>query len=246
MSFASEELRLRGRGEIYKVFDRISRRYDLANTLISFGQDARWRRALVSGVIRELNGKGDFVILDLGTGTGEVIRVFREYVGDSGLLVGIDMSENMLNVAKRKCGGCLGENVFFLMDAMYIGLVGSAVDAVTIAFGIRNVAEVDRCLEEIWRVLKPGGVLGILEFGLPQGSMWRNIYMVYLNYVLPGIGKVLTGEIRAYRYLGETICSFPSHEKFLELLFRMGFVGCTYKEFLGGAVLLYLAHKPKN
>ncbi len=246
MVSASEEIGLRSKGEIYKVFDRIAWRYDIANTLLSFGRDRYWRRALVRRVGEYLRGRDDFILLDLATGTGEVVREFRKNCGDGGVLVGVDMSEGMLYVARGKWGELRGKNYILLVDGMEMGIGDNAVDAVTVAFGIRNVADVRRALAEIWRVLDWGGVVGILEFGLPRWGVWRFVYSLYLNNLLPLMGRVLTGDVSAYKYLRDTIRSFPSHEGFVELLGEAGFVDCRYEEFLGGAVLLYLAQKRRN
>lgn len=246
MVSSSDELEMRRRGEIHKVFDRISHRYDLANSLLSFFQDKRWRRCLVGEIANRVLWGENSLLLDIATGTGEVVKVFREYSGSCGRVIGIDMSENMLAVARKKIMNCGGQNYFLVMDGMCMGVRDSIADGITMAFGIRNIADVMRALTEIRRVLKPGGVLGILEFGLPRWRVWKGIYLIYLRHLLPLVGKVLTGDIHAYRYLNDTIRSFPSHDKFLELLEKGGFVDCGYKEFLGGVVLLYLARKPQN
>lgn len=246
MVSSSDELEMRSRGEIHKVFDRISHRYDVANSLLSFFQDKRWRRYLVGEIANRVLWVENSLLLDIATGTGEVVKVFREYSGNCGRIIGIDMSENMLAVARKKILNFGGQNYFLVMDGMCMGVKDSIADGITMAFGIRNVADVTKALAEIRRVLKPGGVLGILEFGLPRWRIWKGIYLIYLSYLLPLIGKILTGDARAYRYLDQTIRSFPSHGRFLEVLEKEGFVDCVYKEFLGGIVLLYLARKPQN
>ncbi len=246
MFFPSAEMELRSKGEVYRVFDRIAGRYDLTNTLLSFGRDRCWRRSLVKGVAELLGGVGSFVLLDLATGTGEVVREFRRRIGENGVLVGVDMSEGMLYVAREKWRYLSGQNCILVMDAMRMGVGDGVVDAVTVAFGVRNFADVRGALSEVWRVLRRGGVVGILEFGLPEWWIWRNVYLVYLDYVMPGLGWILTGDGGAYRYLRDTIRGFPTRGSFVRLMEEVGFVDCRYEEYLGGVVLLYLARKGEN
>jgi demethylmenaquinone methyltransferase/2-methoxy-6-polyprenyl-1,4-benzoquinol methylase len=152
----------------------------------------------------------------------------------------------MLKVGLEKYKHRGDNDLFAVMDILDLGIKSNMVDVVTMAFGIRNVSEVRMALSEIFRVLKPGGQLLILEFGLPQKGLWRKTYLFYLKYILPYLGGVVTGCFSSYRYLTATICKFPSHDRFLQILVEEGFVETQWTEFNGGAVLLYSGHKPKR
>ncbi len=240
----NQELELRQKGEIFRLFNRIAKRYDITNHLLSLGQDIYWRRELIRQ-IRFDKGQ-EFYLLDLATGTGAVIKTFREFYPDDGYLIGIDLSEEMIRTGMDKLKQEKSQHLLAVMDVMCQGIKSETINAVTIAFGIRNVSDVRGAIREIYRVIKPGGQLLILEFGLPQKGIWRKSYLFYLRYILPYLGGIWTGCTSAYRYLSETICNFPSHEQFAILLQEAGFTNIKWIEFNRGAVLLYIATKPER
>ncbi|HOV31819.1 MAG TPA: ubiquinone/menaquinone biosynthesis methyltransferase [Candidatus Hydrogenedens sp.] len=241
----NKEHKLRQSGEIFRLFNRIAYRYDLTNHILSFGQDIYWRKKLIQQIDMSIEGK-DFYLLDLATGTGEVLRSFRNIYPEQRCAVGIDFAVEMLKVGFEKYNYNRDRDFFVVMDILNLGIDSDSVDVVTMAFGIRNVSEISMALNEIFRVLKPGGQLLILEFGLPQKGLWRKAYLFYLRYILPCLGGALTGCFSSYHYLTETICKFPSHNRFLQILTEEGFVKTQWTEFNGGAVLLYSGYKPKN
>lgn len=238
------EMELRQKGEIFRLFNRIAYKYDITNRLLSLGQDAHWRKELIRKI--KIDKEKDFFLLDLATGTGEVMKTFWDLYPDQGYLLGIDLSEGMIREGINKLTNYKQKHLFAVMDAMCTGIQSGTIDAVTMAFGIRNVSEVSVALKEIYRVLKPGGQVLILEFGLPRKGLWKKVYLLYLQYILPYLGGFWTGHPSAYRYLSETICNFPSHDNFLKLLQQAGFTDTKWKEFNYGAVLLYTAYKPNN
>ncbi|HOK09498.1 MAG TPA: bifunctional demethylmenaquinone methyltransferase/2-methoxy-6-polyprenyl-1,4-benzoquinol methylase UbiE [Candidatus Hydrogenedens sp.] len=241
-----KELQLREQGKIYLLFNKIADRYDITNRFLSFGQDSKWRNELIRHIQIPENTQ-TFYILDLATGTGEILKAYRRQYPDNGFIIGIDLAENMLRGAQEKF--CQEKNklwLFSIMDATQLGISTNSVDVVTIAFGIRNVSEIQTALQEIYRVLKPGGQLLILEFGLPQKGLWRKIYLFYLRHILPCLGGLWTNCSPAYQYLSQTICDFPSHNHFLQILNKEGFIQTQWIEFNRGAVLLYLAQKAKS
>ncbi len=236
------EIELRKKGEIFRLFNRIARRYDITNSFLSLGQDAYWRRELVRQI--KVDKNQDFFLLDLATGTGKVMKTFRYFHPDWGFLLGIDLSEGMVREGMDKLETNKQRHLFAIMDALHQGVKSETINAVTMAFGIRNVSDVSTALKEIYRVLKPGGQVLILEFGLPQKGLWRKIYLFYLQYILPYLGGLWTGCPSAYRYLSKTIYTFPSHDQFSQLLQEAGFIDTKWREFNRGAVLLYTAYKP--
>lgn len=241
----NKEQKLRQSGEIFRLFNRIAYRYDLTNHILSFWQDVHWRKELIQQINIQEKGN-DFYLLDLATGTGEVLKSFRDVYPEQGNAIGVDFAVEMLKIGIEKCKQRGERCLFALMDILNLGINSNSLDVVTMAFGIRNVSEISMALDEILRILKPGGQLLILEFGLPQKGLWRRIYLFYLRYILPYLGGALTGSFSSYHYLTATICNFPSHDHFLYLLNEAGFIETKWTEFNCGAVLLYSGHKPKN
>lgn len=236
-------IELRSKGKIYQIFDQISKKYDSANTLVSFAQDTRWRKKLIQHISLPSH-EPPFVLLDLATGTGEILRLFTQAHPELWLTLGADLSTEMLLQARKKRYTTSSTPLFCVMDGLAMGIQSESIDVVTIAFGIRNFPAVSRALQEIFRVLKPEGQLLILEFGLPKSRWFKPIYMFYLQKMLPLLGGIWTGHIDAYRYLSKTICTFPSHEAFLDLLNEAGFMNTRYIPLQQGTVLLYIATKP--
>ncbi len=235
------EIELRQKGEIFRLFNQIACKYDITNRLLSLGQDTYWRNELIRQI--KIEEGQEFFLLDIATGTGEVMKTFRQFYPMHGYLLGIDLSEGMIREGMDKFDKTDQKYLFAVMDAMCQGIKSEMINAVTMAFGIRNVSDVSTALKEIYRVLKPGGQVLILEFGLPQRGLWRRIYLFYLRYLLPYLGGFWTGCPSAYRYLSETICKFPSHDRFSKLMQEVGFIDTKWKEFNRGAVLLYTAYK---
>jgi demethylmenaquinone methyltransferase/2-methoxy-6-polyprenyl-1,4-benzoquinol methylase len=198
------------------MFDQISPTYDLLNRILSFGMDILWRKK----VARFLPLRRNQHVLDLATGTGDqIVALFEESDRvESG--VGMDLAEKMLEIGRRKTRkrGLSKEITLMVGDVTAIPSDDCQFDAVTIAFGIRNVGDVEKGLREMYRVLKPGGRVLVLEFAMPGNRFLRAGVLVYLRHVLPRLGALVSGDPHAYRYLNETIETFPSGEAFCDLL----------------------------
>lgn len=211
------------------MFGEIVPRYDLLNRLLTLGMDIRWRRRLAAGLRLQ---PGDSV-LDLACGTGDLARqIVRRWTGCR--IIGADPVPEMLFRALKKfppltavC--CEGESLPFLEDSF---------QAVTVAFGLRNFSSLEAGLQEVSRVLVPGGQLGILEFALPDQGALRGLYRWYLSSVLPHLGALLSRGY-AYRYLPESIESFPAPEVLSRILDSIGFSRLNTRCFLGGTVRIY-------
>lgn len=203
------------------MFDRIAHRYDLLNRLLSFRQDVVWRKRLA----RLLPERPDLRVLDLATGTGDVLLSLYRWSGRVASGVGVDMSGKMLAFGRGKIADrSLGQRLSMVRgDAMCIGFRDASFDAVTIAFGIRNVSDVPCALREMRRVLAPGGRVLVLEFSLPGNPLFRRAYLFYFRHVLPRIGALISGDSYAYRYLNQTVESFPYGEDFCALMRDAGF-----------------------
>jgi demethylmenaquinone methyltransferase/2-methoxy-6-polyprenyl-1,4-benzoquinol methylase len=219
------------------MFGRIARRYDVANRLLSMGRDLSWRRRLIAAVLR--HSPGD--VLDLATGSGDVAFALAGRTGATRIL-GMDFCPPMLAEAERKkARSGRFENVRFAPgDGLALPLADASFDAVTIAFGLRNMADRGRSLAEMRRVLRPGGRLFVLEFSQPR-RWFRPFYFLYLERVLPLAAGWITGDRAAYVYLNRTIREFPGREELASEIRAAGFSSVTACGLTLGIVALHEA-----
>jgi demethylmenaquinone methyltransferase/2-methoxy-6-polyprenyl-1,4-benzoquinol methylase len=223
------------------MFGRIAHRYDIANRVLSGGIDTYWRHRLVCAA-RELRPRD---VLDLATGSGDVALALARALGPGFRVVGMDFCAPMIGEAAAKKAarpGPYADVVFMQGDGMAIPLPDASFDAVTIAFGIRNMADRARCLSEIRRVLRPGGRLLILEFSKPWRCL-RPLYGLYLRRVVPLVAGALTGDRDAYEYLGGSIEGFPDRDALSEEIRRAGFAVVSGRRMTTGIVALHSAQK---
>ncbi len=223
------------------MFDQIAKRYDLVNRLLSLGQDVAWRQE----IRKNLPPKANFELLDIATGTGDVVLSLVKDNPDIRMAYGVDLSEGMLEIAKIKvkAEGLHSKIMIQKADAQALPFVEETFDAVTIAFGIRNIPDLRLALLEMYRVLKKDGRVLILEFSLPKNPLIRVGHWIYLNILVPFVGYIFSGHTSAYRYLAQTIETFPYGERFCKILRQMGFVNIQSKTFMGGTATLYWAKK---
>ena len=232
--------------DICRMFDRIALRYDLLNHLLSFGQDFFWRRKAAKYLNSSVKGKLE--ILDLATGTGDLlISLFRENHNIS-KAVGLDISENMLAVCREKIDSHkLTEHISLVQaDAAGIPFPENSFDVVTIAFGIRNTADTFETLKEMHRILRPGGISLILEFSLPANRILRKCYLFYLRHFVPLLGRVVSGDDYAYSYFGKTIENFYGADDFCTLMKEAGFLNVRANQLTAGVVCIYRGHKAEE
>jgi len=230
------------RKEIWKMFDTITSKYDFLNHFLSLGFDYKWRRALTRQIV--FNDRMN--ILDLCSGTGDqIFSIINSKNFKSNALIGMDMSANMLSLAKDKLQNNNIDNIVNLVrgNGESIPLKKNIIDIVTVSFGIRNICDISKCLDEIYRVLTPSGKLLILEFSLPQNLIIRNLYIYVLRYFLPTVGGLFSKNKEAYIYLADTIRSFPSGDSFLNILQNVGFSNLKQKQMSFGTVTLYQCEK---
>lgn len=225
------------RMQAFKMFDRIAHRYDLLNRLLSGGTDVRWRKTMN----RRIPDGKDLRVLDLATGTADVLIAMERACKNVASGVGLDMSGGMLKYGQQKLVSMGLDQKFRLVrgDATCLGLDEKQFDAVTISFGIRNVLDVNQGLEEMHRILKPGGRALILEFSLPANRPFRAAYLFYFRHVLPRLGALISGDSYAYRYLNETVETFPYGEDFCQLMRNAGFEDVTATPLTFGIASLY-------
>lgn len=228
--------------QIYQMFDRIAPTYDAVNRVLSFGQDIIWRNRLCRAVPQE----GSLVLLDIATGTADLLLAMCEKRQNIKAATGIDLSVNMLRLAQKKVDQKKLSTPIQLIHADGAALPFSdhSFDIVSIAFGIRNIVERKRALLEIERVLKPQGLLLVLEFSLPQSALIRTLYLAYFRYILPLIGGLISKEPGAYHYLNKTVEQFSPPWQFCESLGEAGFVEVSSNALSLGIATLYSARKP--
>lgn len=223
------------------MFDAIAPRYDLLNHLLSAGIDRRWR----ARAIRSLELTGREVLLDVCTGTADVALEARRAAAGAARVVGVDFAGAMLAIGRRKvlAAGESDRIVLVRGDATTLPVGDATTDAATVAFGIRNVERPDLACAEMARAMRPGGRLAILEFGEPRVPGVRTLYLWYFKYLLPWIGRVLSGHRAAYSYLPASVRSFPPPAAFAALLERAGFRDVRTVPLTFGIVYLYTARR---
>lgn len=227
--------------KISGMFDAIARRYDLLNTVLSAGLDRHWRRRAIAAL--RLSGRER--LLDVCTGTADVAIGAARHPRGAARVVGIDFSGSMLahGLDKVKRAALSARIQLIRADAMALPAADGSVDAAAIAFGIRNVQRAEVACRELWRVLRPGGRVAILEFGLPVVPAVRPLYLWYFNHVLPRIGRAVSRHDAAYTYLPESVGSFQFGEEFARMLREAGFAEVKASPLALGIVYLYTARR---
>jgi demethylmenaquinone methyltransferase / 2-methoxy-6-polyprenyl-1,4-benzoquinol methylase len=214
------------------MFGRIARRYDLANHLLSCGADFLWRRRAAK-IVAAWRPRD---VLDLATGSGDLAIAIHRRLPQA-TITAADFSPEMLAVARHK-----GVAKTVLADALQLPVESESFDCVTVAFGLRNMADWDRALTEMGRVLRSQGHLLVLDFSIPTGA-FRWGYRFYLHRCLPSMASIVTGQKAAYDYLGGSIEKFPSGRAMLELIERNGFKSAAAEPLTGGIATIYTAYK---
>jgi len=230
------------RHEVWKMFDTISSTYDRVNRCMTFGLDKKWRKKASSLLPMGYN----LSILDCATGTGDQILSLLQNNPHIAHITGIDLSEEMLKVAKKKLLSRSDNNRITLQQASILAIphADQSFDAITLSFGIRNVTDVSICLRELFRVLKPGGRALILETSLPSSHIMRFGHKLYMQYILPKLGGLLSNHRSSYEYLQQTASSFPCGKAFAALLYEAQFSSVVIHPLCGGVVSIYQADKP--
>ena len=227
--------------ESWRMFDQIAPSYDRINGILSLGIHSHWRSQLTA----YLPPRPNLQIIDLATGTGDVPLLLAKN-SEVAQIIGLDLSQNMLQRGREKILRQNLEKKITLShgDAVTIPQKDNSADAVTMAFGIRNLSQPQTCLKNIYRVLRSGGRVLILEFSTPANPLWKMLYFSWLRFPLPLLGKWLSRHPDAYQYLNQTIQEFPSGEYFTGLMKEVGFKSPRRKEMTFGSVTLYLGDKP--
>ncbi|MCK7590205.1 bifunctional demethylmenaquinone methyltransferase/2-methoxy-6-polyprenyl-1,4-benzoquinol methylase UbiE [Subsaxibacter sp. CAU 1640] len=225
--------------QVTKMFDTISNEYDGLNRIISFGIDVKWRKKVVNIVTKHQPSN----ILDIATGTGDLaINLAKTNASE---IVGLDISEGMLEVGRKKIAQKKLDSKIKMMvgDSENLPFDDNTFDAITVAFGIRNFESLEKGLAEIYRVLKPNGMFVILETSVPTKPFYKAGYSFYTKYILPTIGKVFSKDQSAYSYLCESASKFPYGETLNNILRQIGFNSVEDLPQTFGVATIYKASK---
>lgn len=223
------------------MFAGIAGRYDLLNHLLSGNIDQRWRRLVAQNLRARLPTEGA-LLLDVACGTGDLSLALFEATGAR--VIGTDFCRPMLEIAAYKAGTKRANIPFIEGDALRLPFADESFDAVSIAFGLRNLSNVSGGLAELRRVLKPGGRAAILEFSRPIWPGFRTLFQFYFTRVLPRIGGIVSGSRGAYEYLPGSVSRFPDQKRLSEMMREVGFEEVEYGNLTGGIAALHTGTRP--
>ncbi len=225
---------------VAEVFHSVAAKYDVMNDLMSFGIHRLWKRFTINAS----KIKRGAVVLDIAGGTGDLTKQFSKRVGETGRVVLADINASMLNVGRDRLTdlGLVGNIDYVQANAEALPFPDNTFDCITIAFGLRNVTDKDKALRSMYRVLKPGGQLLVLEFSKPADWL-APIYDTYSFKLLPKIGKLISGDEDSYRYLSESIRMHPDQATLKDMFAEAGFEKCTFNNMNSGIVALHSGYK---
>jgi len=227
--------------KVAEVFHSVADQYDVMNDLMSMGIHRLWKRFTI-----ELSGvRSGQSVLDIAGGTGDLTAKFSSLVGREGQVILSDINASMLNNGRSRLidKGILGNVEYVQADAQYLPFPDNSFDCITIAFGLRNVTDKDLALRSMYRVLKPGGRLLVLEFSKPVAPGLKSIYDLYSFKVLPFMGKLVANDEESYRYLAESIRMHPDQNTLKDMMINAGFEQCDFHNLTGGIVALHRGYK---
>jgi demethylmenaquinone methyltransferase / 2-methoxy-6-polyprenyl-1,4-benzoquinol methylase len=227
------------RAYVQRIFSQIAPRYDLLNHLLSFNIDKRWRRKAIAALNWPRAPRGTYV--DLCAGTLDVSAQLSSSAGFAGKVIGADFAEPMLRAGAGKTSPAIVSPV--VADALDLPIATNSASGAIVAFGIRNVADLDRGLREVHRVLEPGARFVILEFTTPRSVAVRAGYHAYFHHVLPFIGGLISGHGTAYKYLPKSVANFPIEEKLADRMRGAGFVDVSWRTLTMGIAAIHVGTK---
>ncbi|URJ31305.1 bifunctional demethylmenaquinone methyltransferase/2-methoxy-6-polyprenyl-1,4-benzoquinol methylase UbiE [Blochmannia endosymbiont of Camponotus sp.] len=226
---------------VSKIFHTIASKYDLMNDLMSFGIHRIWKQFMIYHSAVHTGQK----VLDLAGGTGDLSIKFSRLVGNSGIVVLVDINDSMIDIGQKKLRnlGILNNVIYIQADAEALPFPENTFDCVAVSFGLRNFTNKEQALFSIHRVLKPKGQLLILDFGVPIFKILNTIYDLYSFHVLPKMGELIAQDANSYRYLVESIRMHPDQETLKNMMIQTGFNNVTYFNMTCGIAVLHCAYK---
>ena len=226
--------------KVKDVFNKVANKYDLMNDVMSLGMQRLWKKEFVESINPSKNE--NLIFIDLAGGTGDITkRILSKYEKNASVKV-IDINQEMLKEGKNSFKS--QDNIDFICSSgESISIADNYADVVTVSFGIRNMTDREKCLQECHRILKPGGVFACLEFSLPKDIILRNLYDAWSYGVIPKFGKLIVGEEKPYKYLIDSIRTFPSNEEFNEMVRDAGFINTSIRQLTGNIVCIYRGEK---
>ncbi|MFC7002786.1 bifunctional demethylmenaquinone methyltransferase/2-methoxy-6-polyprenyl-1,4-benzoquinol methylase UbiE [Pseudobowmanella zhangzhouensis] len=225
---------------VAEVFHSVAAKYDIMNDMMSMGIHRLWKRFTIDS-----GARAGHKVLDLAGGTGDLTAKFSRLVGPTGQVVLADINQSMLEVGRDKLRnlGVVGNVEFVQANAEELPFADNTFDIITIAFGLRNVTDKDKALASMYRVLKPGGRLLVLEFSKPTQDWLSKVYDLYSFKVLPQMGKLIANDAESYQYLAESIRMHPDQDTLKSMMEAVGFEQTTYHNLTGGIVALHKGFK---
>ena len=227
---------------VREMFGKIAGRYDLLNHLLSGQMDKRWRR-LVAKRLQQTLFPGRMKILDVACGTGDLSLELFDTINAQ--VIGTDFCRPMLEIAAKKVAKSQSGIPLIEGDALRLPFLDRSFDGVTIAFGLRNLSDVEGGLTELLRVLKPGGSLAVLEFSKPVVPGFSLLFKAYFTKLLPFVGGLLSGSRSAYQYLPDSVLKFPDQKELAATMLRLGFDRVQYENLTGGIAALHMGMRPQ-
>ncbi len=241
---------------IKEMFNAIAPRYDFLNRLLSLRQDVYWRRVMISA----LNLTNQDIILDVACGTGDVMIEIIDRNPNQKQVIGVDFAPEMLKLASNKLTQkntgrnthqSIHRNIhksiqLIAGNGLHLPFSSNTFDAITIAFGIRNIMDRESALTCFFNCLKPGGALAVLELATPKNKFFLSLYLFYFKRILPLIGSFFSKQINAYTYLPESVINFPAADEFAAIMKQAGFTGIKWQSLTMGIATLFIGYKPRK
>lgn len=228
---------------VHHVFEKIYEHYDSMNSIISFRRHKAWRK----DVMKQMEVKQGTKALDVCCGTGDWAIALANEVGPNGKVVGLDFSKNMLSIAEDKKKKLKLDHLTLVHgDAMELPFPDQTFDYVTIGFGLRNVPDYMRVLQELYRVVKPGGKVVCLETSQPELFGFKQLYFLYFRFIMPLFGKVFAKSYEEYSWLHESTKNFPDKQTLKQMFLQAGFSDVKIKSYSGGVAAMHMAFKTER
>lgn len=228
---------------VQETFNSIAKRYDLMNTLMSFGLDKEWRKKAV----RTVEANAGMEMVDICCGTAQLSLELAMTVGESGHVTGLDFSKNMLEKAKENLSNSPYCSIIDLRqgDAMNLPFKDNSFDGATVGWGLRNLPDLEKGIREMIRVVKPGSMVVSLDMAKPTMPVFKQAYWLYFDKLVPLMGKLWAGKGNAYQYLHDSAVEFPAQQELANIFARCGLTETRYQNLAGGVVAIVSGRKPK-